>query len=109
MPAGSTLDPSFFLKNKVLDKRPRLLGMAANDELPMSNNTNTGGWRESSEVRSTGCFCRERDLGFEYSHVAHSQPSVTLILGDLLPFSDSCGHHACTCIHAGPKNLIHIK
>lgn len=55
-------------------------------------------------------FCKGLGLGFQNPH-GTSQPSLTQVLGDLMLYSEICGHQACTLYtdtQAG-KALIHIK
>lgn len=49
--------------------------------------TTAGGWRENSVVKTTRCFCRERELWVleRSTHTAAYNPLLTPILGNLTP------------------------
>lgn len=50
-----------------------------------------GGWRYYSEVQNTCSSCTRLRFDIQYSH-NDSQPSITLVAGDLIPSSGLQGH-----------------
>lgn len=50
------------------------------------------GWKEHAVVKTAFCSCREPTLSSQHPHVS-SQPSITLVAGDLIPFLTFVGSY----------------
>jgi len=55
---------------------------------------NLWGWRGGLVVKSTCCSCRALRLGSQHSH-GSSEPSVTPVPGNPMPFSELKNGHTC--------------